>query len=401
MSLIRKFQLVLSLTIAFSTISVAGDIHEFSAKDSQPEQIMNKVKNLGERPQINNQALVDGPQTQDFSWEEYLARTAPKLLQYKDALSHWSGIASLNPKVVIALMEYESNIITKLTAANLKQPFGDVSTKDTFAGQLEEVLLTLSNRFYTIIDLQKTDLAARKQTAATIALASMLTKNKPVGSKELNQFIQVYENLFPGQSKLLIARDDDSKVFNDLVPPNNMMQMPWREGYSWKPNGAHSTSGSGFPLSSIDFAYNWPRWGGQTYSVTAAHSGYVRVYSKCNVRVNNANGWSTNYYHMQNIEVSNGQWVNINTKLGVYASDKSTALCQGGSSTGPHLHFSLLYNGYYKSLQNVNLGPYVINVGNYSYDNNCSRYWLYQANSRTKYCAWSKIYNSGVYDQVG
>lgn len=117
------------------------------------------------------------------------------------------------------------------------------------------------------------------------------------------------------------------------------MQWPWRQGYSWVPNGPHAHSGSGFPLSSIDVSYDWPQWGQPTYSVTAAHDGYVTVMSRCQVRVTNPNGWATNYYHMDGIQVGNNQWVTKDTKLGVYASQRSIALCEGGSSTGPHLHF--------------------------------------------------------------
>ncbi len=155
------------------------------------------------------------------------------------------------------------------------------------------------------------------------------------------------------------------------------MQLPWRQGYSWQPNGAHSNTGSGYPYSSFDASYDWPRWGSATYSVVAAHAGTVRVLSRCQVRVTHPSGWATNYYHMDQIQVSNGQQVSADTKLGVYAGNINTALCEGGSSTGPHLHFSLLYNGAFVSLQGASFGPYRINVGTSNYDNDCRRYYFY------------------------
>ena len=98
---------------------------------------------------------------------------------------------------------------------------------------------------------------------------------------------------------------------------------------------------------------------------------------------------------MDNIRVSNGETIAVNTKLGVYAGNRNTALCEGGSSTGPHLHFSLLYNGRYVSLQGVNLGVFRVSVGSYNYDNQCSRFNFYNLNTGSYQCAWSALYNAG------
>lgn len=92
---------------------------------------------------------------------------------------------------------------------------------------------------------------------------------------------------------------------------------------------------------------------------------------------------------MSNVNVYNGQQVSANTHLGKYASNKSQALCEGGSSTGPHLHFSLLKNGAYHSLNNVSLSNYVVSTGRYSYDNNCS-YFYYNKNG-SRVCAWNAM----------
>lgn len=175
------------------------------------------------------------------------------------------------------------------------------------------------------------------------------------GGNPLGAYAQTFQRLFgtPAaellQPRNRVARQLQAKAA--LAPPSNLMQLPWRQGYSWQPNGAHSNTGSGYPYSSFDASYDWPRWGSATYSVVAAHAGTVRVLSRCQVRVTHPSGWATNYYHMDQIQVSNGQQVSADTKLGVYAGNINTALCEGGSSTGPHLHFSLLYNGAFVSLQ--------------------------------------------------
>ncbi|ELH0900983.1 M23 family peptidase, partial [Vibrio cholerae] len=78
---------------------------------------------------------------------------------------------------------------------------------------------------------------------------------------------------------------------------------------------------------------------------------------------------------------------------GVYASQRSIALCEGGSSTGPHLHFSLLYNGRFQSLQGVRFGPYQIQTGRYSYDNDCRYSWLTDTRNQRKICLFQQVDN--------
>ena len=220
------------------------------------------------------------------------------------------------------------------------------------------------------------------------------------GGNPLGAYAQTFQRLFgtPAaellQPRNRVARQLQAKAA--LAPPSNLMQLPWRQGYSWQPNGAHSNTGSGYPYSSFDASYDWPRWGSATYSVVAAHAGTVRVLSRCQVRVTHPSGWATNYYHMDQIQVSNGQQVSADTKLGVYAGNINTALCEGGSSTGPHLHFSLLYNGAFVSLQCASFGPYRINVGTSNYDNDCRRYYFYNQSAGTTHCAFRPLYNPGL-----
>ncbi|WDE14576.1 peptidoglycan DD-metalloendopeptidase family protein [Thalassomonas haliotis] len=307
---------------------------------------------------------------------------------------------------------------------------GPLNENTDFAPLLQQQLKKLSSYFYDYQRVRQQGQQEKTQagqgegltkpvlTAASAALLGLMQES--LGQSGLQNhaqektaidagvvyqdFLALYGQLFgeavlkaslvpePSETSALPVAGDDIWV---MAPPTDMMQMPWRQGYTWIANGAHSHTGSGYPLSSIDVSYNWPGWGAQTYSVASAHSGWVRVFSACQVRVTNPNGWGTNYYHLDNIEVSDGQWVDGNTKLGIYASGKRNALCQGGSSSGPHLHFSLLYNGAYRSLQGVNLGPYDINVGGYNYDDNCSRFWLWNNQERAYQCAWDKLYNPG------
>lgn len=353
---------------------------------------------------ISNRSFLFGPEVEGFDLENYLARNAPALQAKAELINHWAGYYSINPKLVLALAEMQSAVLTKPNRHNLRAPFGTLSRARGFDAQLRDVLHQLSELFYGFEANQATGAAtttASPINGATAAVVGVLkSASTAVSAAEqgtlLSAFVQQFSALFPADAARLLTTDAAAAgAAVALAPPANMMQLPWRQGYSWRSNGAHSHSGSGWPLSSIDVSYDWPSWGSPTYSVTAAHDGTARVLSRCQVRVTNENGWATNYYHMDHIQVSDGQWVTANTKLGVYASSRGAALCQGGSSTGPHLHFSLLNNGRYVSLQDANFSVYQVNVGTYNYDSNCRRFWFNDLSGGGYTCAWNWLRNYG------
>lgn len=388
---------------SFSVLAYSVDLHGFQPVVLNPQVESNE--SIPEDYQIQNDAFIDGPVTIDFSWSHYLQQQSPHLLEYAEIFSHWGGSASINPKLLITIMELNSQIITLENSQVLVNPFATHFIAENFNAQISQTLLTLSFHFYKALENPSDSDSGKKSsyTAATQAILLLKPRSlsqKVTHSEWLQNLILTYEQLFPGESDFLTlkARWARHKPLSGL-PAKNLLQWPWRQGYSWQPNGTHSHSGSGFPLSSIDISYDWPYWGGRTYSVTAAHDGVIKVYSRCNVRITHPSGWQTNYYHMKGLTVTSGQEVRFNQKIGTYADDRNTALCQGGSSTGPHVHFSLLQNGYYKSLNDVNFGPHKIHVGNYSYDSNCNRFWIYDIHKKTKSCAYESLENFGRLDE--
>lgn len=421
-----------SFLLALAISTQAKDIHEPGESELESRASIEIVRHaVSQAKPIRESAFVYDLNRDDFDLSAYLDRRAPHLKPHEDAIAHWSGFASIHPRIVLALIESRSELISQPTDAALERPFGTLSDEIGFQEQLGDVVTRLSQRFYNLKGMQrKTGLSPFRQgiepkaSAASLAMASVMSENNRSlqSGNPLDAFEERFNTLFPEKAATLrgavtqdrtepsltrksdsnsLTQKSDSQLqwnswYNSFTPPDNMMQMPWRQGYWWIPNGAHAHTGSGYPLSSIDVSYDWPRWGEETYSVAAAHSGTVRVFSRCQVRVTNPNGWATNYYHLEGIQVRDGQWVNRNTKLADYADDRGNALCQGGSSTGPHLHFSLLYNGQYRSLQDVNLGPYKIDVGRWSYDDNCYNYWLYNEYQNRYICAWNSIYNYGA-----
>ncbi|ODP96295.1 hypothetical protein BGL48_04275 [Salinivibrio sp. SS3] len=349
--------------------SPAAKAHTLMANHAQlrPVTTLENVNITSQK--LTESDLVFQPRRHPFNIERFLRAQLPHWQPVSEAIMHWSGASGIDPRILI------TTLVTNEPA------FAQAVTLDRISE----------------LKLQQ----AAEQTSAT--LSSLLYHSQPPSTQHAAHVLvsalddpkdwQVwqtrYKAWFGGQKPLGQQR----RATRSLALPNEFMQWPWRQGYAWIPNGPHAHSGSGYPLSSIDVSYDWPRWGNTTYSVTAAHDGYVTVLSRCQVRVTHDNGWATNYYHMDGIQVRNNQWVDKNTKIGTYASQRSVALCQGGSSTGPHLHFSLLKNGRFTSLQNKSLGRLQIQTGRYSYDDDCRYAWLTNTQTGNKTCLWRRISN--------
>jgi hypothetical protein len=107
-------------------------------------------------------------------------------------------------------------------------------------------------------------------------------------------------------------------------PANNH----WLSGFDWAPQANHSgidvDGDLGHPIYAADngvIVYaGWNNWG------------YGNV-----VVVNHGNGWQTLYAHLDTVGVGCGQSVYQGSVVGTMGST--------GNSTGPHLHFEMMYNG--------------------------------------------------------
>jgi hypothetical protein len=98
--------------------------------------------------------------------------------------------------------------------------------------------------------------------------------------------------------------------------------------------------------------------------------------------VRHDSGWATRYYHLDQLTVSSGQSLLAGQQIGIYADNEEQALCQGGHSAGPHVHFALMKDGSYYSLQDIALSGYLVHPGTTSYDASRDRMWLDKRDTR-------------------
>ncbi|WKZ35514.1 MAG: peptidoglycan DD-metalloendopeptidase family protein [Anaerolineales bacterium] len=134
------------------------------------------------------------------------------------------------------------------------------------------------------------------------------------------------------------------------APPDDMFQLPWEQGRAWVAydgldNGTKrpKTSPHYYGLGgAIDFAPRVTMRVGEDTSndwVTAAAAGTVSQAGYCWVKIDHGNGWTTEYWHLGNIQVTQGDKVSRNQRLAVIHNNSGEQVCLGNEHPGPHLHF--------------------------------------------------------------
>ncbi|MET1256292.1 M23 family metallopeptidase [Aliikangiella maris] len=371
--------LLLSSSLAISLPANAGE----SGLTSKPSIQLNKMN-----------VLYDYDEVFGFDIEAYLEKNAPHLVQHAETISHFAGRSSISPRVFIALMEQQTGILSRSDAndAEMAMPFGTMSQEFGFIEQMRDVSERIAEAFYKGHSYAETGKNQKFTTDADAVKAVQMifshgfptTELQPGSKEQVESFTEIFFSLFPEEKN---AKPEPSAPTTMSVPSSNLLAFPWRYGETWYIGGSHTNTGSGsYPQSSLD-ANNGGYWGSNLSNIVVAASaaGRVRVYSRCNMEVFHNGGWSTQYYHVDNIQYNTGSYVNKGTGISNYASNQNVALCEGGRSTGPHLHWSLKLNGQHYHLNGVTISGYTVNTGRNSYDTDCRYFYLYRNGS--KYCA--------------
>jgi LasA protease len=333
-------------------------------------------------PAINDFAFAWD--TRDFSLGDATALidAHPTLAPHRARIIDRLGFHSINPRLLIVLVDLgDALVVTADADAN-------ATRIDAFIGALAQMYhLGRSTQFASKDVSAAAVMAMNESDAGLRAVAETFVR----GEARFARFTQAYTARFGTKNSVL---NNPNGSIREAAAPANFLRLPWLVGQTgWSFNGAHSNSGScatatcASPRSSIDFSRGWPVWGTSTDDapVLAAHGGTVTVFSSCNVRVTNTNGWATNYYHLSNVLVTTGQTVVVGQPIASYSSTREQALCQGGSSTGPHVHLMLLQNGSQVAIDQSEFSGWRVNATDVTrdYDGDCGRMWFSRDGSVT------------------
>jgi hypothetical protein len=334
-----------------------------------------------ESPPVSDGQFVWGPNVGEFDIEGFLKERSSPLAPFAPEIALWASYSSVNPKLLLGALEFRSGLVSRIPAG---WSDGDVvadieDTAMTMATAYYEHLHTWGERRPRVRRLGRLPPVIRLEDGAAVqldsddpsgsfALVALLSKftdaagfEAAVAQGGAGSFEDVFGSLFPSVD----LQDSSNEIDPPGTPPANMLQMPFALGATWTFGGPHSWNGNSTPpFSSMDFFI-----GGGTcpaplyqFSVAAASGAAYRPYGySCWLEIDHGTGWTTSYYHLQNL--SSAAAVDRNAALGTIACE----ICAGGYATGPHVHFSLKYNGAYISLEGVELSGWTVHVGPTAY----------------------------------
>jgi LasA protease len=269
---------------------------------------------------------------------------------------------SINPRLLLALLEYQSNYVHG-QPANLAQtdyPLGYINVKyKGLYGQLNWAVQKLSLGYYgwraglvtelTFRDSSQPLRMAPELNAGTAALQYLFAQlyNQEAWGEALygeESFDAVHERMFG--NPWLRAQTVEPLYPTNLTQP--VLELPYAPGRTWAfTGGPHSAWGPDGALAALDFAPGAVQ-GGCVESddwVTASASGLVTraedglVVQDLDADGHEHTGWVIIYLHVATKgRVPVGSLLSTNDRIGHPS-------CEGGKSTGTHVHIARKYNG--------------------------------------------------------
>jgi len=316
---------------------------------------------------LPDSVFVNGPDAASFSSEIFIAqqqgwlrtyhawafkgtRTAAEIIDYV-AVNY-----SISPKLLLALLEYQSGAFSEpfLDKEDETNLLGLISTywTDVYL-QLSYASNILNDGYYrwrdgSLIEFELKDGSLVRpdpwQNAATVAMQYFFSQVMDVAEYHRaigpDGFIHTYQRLFGDPWSV------EPHIAGSLKQPE--MQLPYENDISWAfTGGPHTGWGSMAPWAALDFAPPSEKTGCDPASVPAAAvADGVIVRDGEGVLVldldgdgDERTGWVVFYLHV----AKEGR---VPVRTVVKAGDPvGYPSCEGGSSTGTHIHIARKYNG--------------------------------------------------------
>lgn len=268
---------------------------------------------------------------------------------------------SINPRLLLALLDYEGSWVrgTPENEFRTDYPLGYESFK--YKGmfmQMVWAIKQLSTGYYDwragkLVELTFADGTTLRidptLNAGTVSLMYYFSRHHSYNEwlrimDQTSGFLSFYQNMFGDPW----SRAD---VFGPIFPPSISqpeMSLPFEAQAAWAfTGGPHAAWESEGPIAALDFAPPSAKTGCLTsdqWVVSAAPGLVVRsgngvVVVDTDGDGSEQTGWNLLYLHVAaKSRVPEGVWVEQDDRIGHPS-------CEGGMSTGTHLHFARKYNG--------------------------------------------------------
>lgn len=317
---------------------------------------------------IPDSAFIFGPANKDFNafafvnssqgwFKFYETYSMGRQLSAAQLILWIAENYSINPKLLLALVEYQKQALT--------DPQRVESDEETWLGfddpayygvylQLSYAANLLNDGFYRYLDGDlisfdhldgRVEYTDPWQNAATVALQYYFSRQ--VDGEDYNQaigpdgFYRTYANLFGDP-----WANDEPSIPGSLSQP--YLRLPFASGQTWAlTGGPHTGWGNLSPWSAVDFAPPSAAGGcipSDLYAVAVADGTVVRtgpgiVVLDLDNDGDERTGWVIFYLHIaEKDRVEKGAVLQAGDPIGHPS-------CEGGRSTGTHIHISRRYNG--------------------------------------------------------
>ena len=342
---------------------------------------------------IPDSELVYGPASIDFDVEEFVQAQGGYLASYAqdvngeyltgtEILERVAQSYSVNPRLLLALLEYRGGWVKDSTPQNVDYPLG--YSEAYYAGLYRQLTWTANNlnRGYylwqvnaistlplsdgTYVPLNATINAG----TAGVQYFLSLFNSRPFWDYDVGElgFLQTYDELFGYP----FDRAIDILVPPDLSQPP--MQLPFEPGAVWSyTGGPHGGWDSGSGWAALDFAPPGEELGcfsSDAWVVAVANGWIVRARDGAVVQDLDNDGYEQTGWNVLYMHIETRDRVQPNTY--VYAGEPiGHASCEGGFSNGTHVHLARKYNGEWISADGnlpFNLEGWISSGTGYEYD---------------------------------
>lgn len=318
---------------------------------------------------IPDSELVNGPAAASFDTLAFVSQQAGVLAGYgtqvDDQVLSGAQIVrrvsleySVNPRLLLALLDYKSGWVTQpsVSAERRLDPLGLESTQfDDLYKQLSWLANALNQGYYlwranalavwTLADGSLVPIAPTLNAgSAAVQYVFSLWDDRATWDHDVGPqgFYAAFSQMFG---------DPFGRAVEPLLPAGLAqpeLQLPFEPGVSWSfTGGPHGAWGSGSAWGALDFAPPGDALGcveNNSWEVAAADGLIVRsengaVVEDLDGDGHEETGWVLLYMHVATQDrIAAGQSVRAGQRIGHPS-------CEGGVSTGTHLHLARKYNG--------------------------------------------------------
>lgn len=345
--------------------------------------------------------FINGPAQVGFDIDAFVASQPGWLADYSEyaaglnrsgaeVVAYVAQNFSISPRLLLALLDFQIDALSRAElppTVDATYPLGyESSNHKGLYLQLVWAANLLNNGYYgwrtgrlTQLDLQDGTIENPDpwQNAATVALQYYFSLNEDVNAYRRaigsDGFARVYQDLF-GDPWM----DVQPHIPGSLAQPE--MRLPFEIGKTWAyTGGPHTGWGTGYPWAAIDFAPP-TAVGGCTLSNewnTAVADGVVARVDDGVLELDldgdgdPRTGWVVLYLHIAKRERATvGTAVTAGQPIGHPS-------CEGGTSTGTHIHIARKYNGEWVSADGVlpfNLEGWITQNGDSPYRGTLTRF---------------------------